>query len=85
MEEKSVLRKIILTGLFAAIAVILSGISFPIGPTKCFPFQHAINAICGVLLGPWYAALSAMISGIIRNMLGTGTIFAFPGVYRELW
>jgi len=79
MEEKFVLRKIILTGLFAAIAVILSGISFPIGPTKCFPFQHAINAICGVLLGPWYAALSAMISGIIRNMLGTGTIFAFAG------
>ena len=79
MEEKSILRKIILTGLFAAIAVILSGIYFPFGPTKCFPFQHAVNAVCGVLLGPWYAALSAMISGIIRNMLGTGTIFAFPG------
>jgi len=79
LEEKSILRKIILTGLFAAIAVILSGIYFPFGPTKCFPFQHAVNAVCGVLLGPWYAALSAMISGIIRNMLETGTIFAFPG------
>jgi len=79
LEERSILRKIILTGLFAAIAVILSGIYFPFGPTKCFPFQHAVNAVCGVLLGPWYAALSAMIAGIIRNMLGTGTIFAFPG------
>ena len=79
MKERTILRKIILTGLFAAIAVILSGIYFPFGPTKCFPFQHAVNAVCGVLLGPWYAALSAMISGIIRNMLGTGTIFAFPG------
>lgn len=79
MEEKSILRKVILTGLFAAIAVILSGIYFPIGPTKCFPFQHTINAVCGVLLGPWYASIAAIIAGVIRNMLGTGTIFAFPG------
>jgi len=79
MEEKFVLRKIVLTGLFAAIAVILSGIYFPIGPTKCFPCQHAVNAVCGVLLGPWYASMAAIIAGVIRNMLGTGTIFAFPG------
>lgn len=79
MKEKFILRKVILTGLFAAIAVILSGIYFPIGPTKCFPFQHAINAVCGVLLGPWYASIAAIIAGVIRNMLGTGTIFAFPG------
>jgi len=34
LEERSILRKIILTGLFAAIAVILSGIYFPVGPTR---------------------------------------------------
>jgi len=79
LEEKSILRKIVLTGLFAAIAVILSGIYFPVGPTECFPFQHTINAVCGVLLGPWYASIAAIIAGVIRNMLGTGTIFAFPG------
>ncbi|HBY57632.1 MAG TPA: energy coupling factor transporter S component ThiW [Candidatus Atribacteria bacterium] len=79
MEEKSVLRKIVLTGLFAAMAVILSGIHFPVGPTKCFPFQHAINAVSGVLLGSWYASIAATVAGVIRNMLGTGTIFAFPG------
>lgn len=74
MEGRSVLKKIILTGLFAAMAVILSGIHFPVGPTKCFPFQHTINAVCGVLLGPWYASFAAIIAGVIRNMWGTGTI-----------
>ncbi len=79
MGRKYFLRKIILTGLFAAITVILSGIYFPVGLTKCFPVQHAINAVSGVLLGPWYASVVALIAGLIRNMLGTGTIFAFPG------
>ncbi|MEM3507403.1 MAG: energy coupling factor transporter S component ThiW [Candidatus Bathyarchaeia archaeon] len=62
-----------------AVAVILSPLYIPIGPTKCYPAQHMVNAISGVLLGPWYAILIATMAGIIRNLLGTGTIFAFPG------
>jgi len=50
-----------------------------VGPTKCFPFQHAVNAVAGVLLGPWWAAAAAFVASVIRNMLGTGTLFAFPG------
>jgi energy coupling factor transporter S component ThiW len=72
-------RKIVLTGLFAALAVLLSGIHFPVGPTKVFPFQHMVNALAGVLIGPWCGALAALIAALIRNALGTGTIFAFPG------
>ena len=68
-----------MTGLFAALAVLLSGIHFPVGPTKVFPFQHMVNAVAGVLIGPWYGALAALIAGLIRNAIGTGTIFAFPG------
>jgi energy coupling factor transporter S component ThiW len=79
MASISRTRTIVLTGLFAAVAVLLSGIHFPIGPAKVFPFQHMVNALAGVLLGPWYAALAALIAGIIRNAMGTGTIFAFPG------
>ena len=37
-----------------------------------------VNALAGVLIGPWYGALAALIAGIIRNAIGTGTIFAFP-------
>jgi energy coupling factor transporter S component ThiW len=65
--------------MFAAIAVLLSGFSFPIGPSRCFPFQHAVNVIAGVLLGPWWALGGAFISSMARNLLGTGTILAFPG------
>ncbi len=60
-------------------AVLLSGLSIPVGPTKCFPFQHAVNAVAGVLLGPWWAAGAAFAASAIRNMIGTGTLFAFPG------
>ena len=72
-------RKIVLAGLFAATAVLLSGIHFPVGPIKAFPFQHMVNIVAGVMIGPWYAAIAALIAGIIRNAIGTGTIFAFPG------
>ena len=76
---KTTLKNLILAALFAAMAVLLSGFSIPVGPTRCFPFQHAINAISGVLLGPWWAAGAALTASIIRNALGTGTLFAFPG------
>jgi|SRR4030042_742581 energy coupling factor transporter S component ThiW len=79
MEKMEKARKVVLAGLFAAVAVLLSGVHFPVGPIKAFPFQHMVNAVAGVLIGPWYAAISALIAGLIRNAMGTGTIFAFPG------
>ena len=79
MQSTEKIRRIVLTGLFAAMAVLLSGIHFPVGPIKAFPFQHMVNIVAGVMIGPWYAAIAALIAGIIRNAIGTGTIFAFPG------
>jgi energy coupling factor transporter S component ThiW len=38
-----------------------------------------VNGITGVLLGPWYAAVMAFFTGVIRNLLGLGTLHAFPG------
>lgn len=38
-----------------------------------------INAVLGVLLGPFWTAIAATFIGIIRNMLGVGTLYAFPG------
>ena len=32
-----------------------------------------------MLLGPWWATGIALITGILRNALGTGTLLAFPG------
>ena len=65
--------------MFAAAGVVLSVISIPMGPTKCFPFQHAINVMAGITLGPLWALGAAFITSLIRNMMGTGSLFAFPG------
>jgi len=34
-----------------------------------------LNGVAGDLIGPWYGVLAALIAGIIRNTIGTGTIF----------
>ena len=65
--------------MLAALAVVLSPLSFPVGPSKCFPAQHAVNAVAGVLLGPWWAVGAAFVASSIRYMMGTGTILAYPG------
>ncbi|MDR3331200.1 MAG: energy coupling factor transporter S component ThiW [Synergistaceae bacterium] len=78
-EGKDRLKKMALAAMLAAIAVLLSGFSFPVGPSRCLPFQHAVNVIGGIVLGPWWAVGSALVSSSIRYLLGTGTILAFPG------
>jgi len=75
IETKKLAQATILT----ALAVALSPIFFPVGPTKCLPWQHMVNVLAGILLGPLYAVVVATVAGVLRNLLGTGTIFAFPG------
>jgi len=72
-------KKIALVAVLVAVTVVLSPLNFPVGSSKCYPAQHMINGIAGVLLGPWYAAVMALFTGVIRNMLGLGTLHAFPG------
>lgn len=72
-------NKMTLTALIAAITTISSSMIYiPVGFAKIFPVQHFANVLSAVLLGPWYAILQAFISSSLRNMLGTGSIFAFP-------
>jgi energy coupling factor transporter S component ThiW len=72
-------KRLVLAGMFAAAATALGVISIPVGPTRVFPFQHTINAVAGILLGPWYAAAAALVTATLRYFLHTGSIFAFPG------
>ncbi|MCT4598263.1 MAG: energy coupling factor transporter S component ThiW [Vallitalea sp.] len=72
-------RKTALCGVLIALGVILSPYHIPVGATKCFPWQHLINVISAILLGPIYAVMNAFVISIIRNLLGLGTLFAFPG------
>ena len=72
-------RKVALAVVLTALSVILGSLSIPVGVTKVAPAQHMINAVGGVLLGPWYAVVMAVVTATIRMGLGTGTIFAYPG------
>lgn len=79
MYRKDILKKATLAGLLSALGVTLSFVSIPVGPTRCFPFQHAINVITGIVLGPFWATGAAFTTSLIRNLIGTGSLFAFPG------
>lgn len=72
-------RRLVLAALFAGLGVLLSSFAVPVGASRVFLFQHALNATAGVLLGPWWAAGSALVTATMRFSLGTGSIFAFPG------
>lgn len=75
----SKLKKTVISAMATGIAVGLSGLFIPFGVAKCFPVQHAINVLLSVLLGPYYAVMTAFVTSLLRNMLGIGTILAFPG------
>ena len=77
--KKAEVKKLVVAAMFVALAVSLSTFSFPIGASKCFPIQHMVNVLCAVFLGPWYGVLVAFCTSLIRNLLGTGTLLAFPG------
>lgn len=72
-------RNIARAAVLVALAVALSPFFIPVGIAKCFPAQHMINVIGAVVLGPWYALGIAAAAAVLRNMLGLGTLLAFPG------
>ncbi|WP_173918329.1 energy coupling factor transporter S component ThiW [Halobacillus sp. Marseille-Q1614] len=52
---------------------------FPAGIAKAYPVQHAINVMAAITLGPIHAVTIAFTIGLLRNLLGLGTLLAFPG------
>ena len=37
------------------------------------------NVLCAVLLGPWWGVGVAFVASLLRNLLGLGSLMAFPG------
>jgi energy coupling factor transporter S component ThiW len=73
-------RKLTFTALFMAIGVLSAHLVYiPVGVSKCFPIQHAINVLLAVLLGTRYSVGAAFGVSVLRNILGTGSLLAFPG------
>ena len=72
-------KKIALAGVLCAVAVVGSMFSFPVFVRKCAPVQHNVNVLCAVMLGPWYGVAVAFVASLLRNLLGLGSLMAFPG------
>ena len=79
MLQATSTRKIALAIVLMSLGVVLGSLSIPIGVTKVAPAQHMINVLAGILLGPLYAVVMALITATMRIMLGVGTIYAYPG------
>ncbi|MDO5725308.1 MAG: energy coupling factor transporter S component ThiW [Tissierellia bacterium] len=71
-------RKMVLTAVLACLAFVLN--TFLYFPTMA-PFQHFVNVLAAVFVGPWYGMASAFLCGIMRMASGrtiqavTGAIF----------
>jgi len=77
METRT--KKLCVAGILVAVAVVGSLFSFPVFGSKCAPVQHMVNILCAVLLGPWYGVGVAFCASLLRNLLGLGSLMAFPG------
>lgn len=77
--KKTNVKKLAVAGVFCALAVVGSLFSIPVFGSKCSPVQHMVNILCAVLLGPGYGVCAAFTAALIRNILGLGSLMAFPG------
>jgi energy coupling factor transporter S component ThiW len=79
MKQQSKTKKLAVAALLAAVAVAGSMFNFPVFGSKCAPVQHMVNIICAVFLGPFYGVAAAFVASLLRNLLGLGSLMAFPG------
>ena len=76
MNKKLNIKKMILCSIFASMALVLN--TFVYFPAMA-PFQHFVDVLAAVLLGPWYGCASAFLCGVLRMMLSGRTIQAIAG------
>ena len=86
-KSKFNVKKMVLCAILASLAFVLN--TFVYFPSMA-PFQHFMNVVAAVFLGPWWACLSAFLCGIMRMMSGrtiqsvTGAVFG-PILGGFLW
>lgn len=77
--KRTNIQKLSIAGILCAVAVVGSLFSFPAFGSRCAPVQHMVNIFCAVLLGPGYGVGVAFCASLLRNLLGLGSLMAFPG------
>lgn len=75
----STTAKLAVAGLLTAAAVAGSLLSVPVAGSKCAPVQHMVNVFAAVILGPWWGVGIAFCASFLRNLMGIGSLLAFPG------
>lgn len=79
LPRTSATRTLAIAGVFTAVAVVGSFLSVPVAGSKCAPVQHMVNILSAVILGPGWSVGIAFCASLIRNLLGIGSLMAFPG------
>lgn len=74
----STTAKLAVAGLLTAAAVAGSLLSVPVAGSKCAPVQHMVNVFAAVILGPWWGVGIAFCASFLRNLMGIGSLLAFP-------
>lgn len=78
MNKKFSTKKVVMLALFVALEVIASRFLAIEFIDKKFSFTFIVTATMGALFGPWFAALTGVVSDIIGNLL-FGKFGFFPG------
>ena len=78
-NETTSTQKLAIAGVLTAAAVAGSLISVPVAGSKCAPVQHMVNILAAVTLGPAWGVGIAFCASLLRNLLGLGSLMAFPG------
>lgn len=60
-------RKLVLTAMLTCLAFVLN--TFVYFPAMA-PFQHFVNALAAVFVGPWYGAAAGFLTGVLRMLCG---------------
>ena len=79
MKQNNTTKKLALAGVLTALAIVGSFISVPVAGSKCAPVQHMVNILAAVTLGPVWGVGIAFCASLLRNLLGLGSLMAFPG------
>ena len=77
--DNSKTKKLCIASILCAVAVVGSMFAIPVFGSKCAPIQHMVSILCAVLLGPWYGVAVAFLASLFRNLIGIGSLMAFPG------
>ena len=78
-RKNNTTKKLALAGVLTALAIVGSFISVPVAGSKCAPVQHMVNILAAVTLGPAWGVGIAFCASLLRNLLGLGSLMAFPG------